>query len=498
MKNLFIRNNNYQFRVNLPSYMQYYFNNKKLYIKSMRTNKKSAAIKFRKILMTKFEHIKDVIKFKTMNDEEIFKLVDEFSNTLIEETEADLYIATNVEDSPFYLLLDDTIDSYKTMLQNNDYNNSFVTNFISNIKDVSMSQDDIDRLSRAFIETTIDNLKQIRLNIQNKKYDKPKLRKPINITKYKLSNVFTEYIDDVSITDNWSKDTMNLNNNVKFLLELYFSDEHDITKISNKDLLALRKMMFNIPTKLRQRKQFIDKSLDYIVANSDDTEKISISTINKYITRINQFFNYVHNRNYTSEKLYLDKVKDSSFEIKRTAYSEQDLLLVQQHVLSLPIEEQVIINIAQYSGMRLNEILQLTKSDIKCDGNIYYFDVNNNNNKTIKNKSSIRLIPIHNKILNLVLEYVNDKTGDLFTYDSKEFSKFYRLKFNRKYITQDSKKVFHSFRHTFANALIQSNIKGEHIASLLGHSQDLSMTFSVYGQQINIKLLKQAIDKINY
>lgn len=497
MKNLFIRNNNYQFRVNIPSYMQYYFNGKKLYIKSMRTNKKSAAVKFRKILLTKFEHIKDCIKLG-MEENEIFKLVDEFTNTLIEETEVDLYNTPNIEDTTFYLMLDDTISSYQMMLQNNDYTNSFVVNFINNIKDVSMSQSDIDKLSHVFIETTIDNLKQIRLNIQNKKYDKAKLRKPINITKYKLDATFNEYIDDVSISDNWSQDTMNLNNNVKYLLELYFSTECDITKISNKDLLTLRKMMFNIPTKLKQRKQFVNKSLDYIVTNSTEIEKISISTINKYITRINQFFNYVHNRNYTSEKLYLDKVKDSSFEIKRTAYSEQDLLLVQQHSLELAIEERIIINIAMYSGMRLNEILQLKKCDIKCDGNIYYFDVNNNDNKTIKNKSSIRLVPIHDKIKGLVLQYVNDKTDDLFTYDSKEFSKFYRLKFNRKYITQDSKKVFHSFRHTFANALIQADVKGEHVASLLGHSQDLSMTFSTYGQQINIKLLKSAIDKINY
>ena len=35
----------------------------------------------------------------------------------------------------------------------------------------------------------------------NKKYDKPKLRKPRNITKYKLSNVFDEFVDVHKATD---------------------------------------------------------------------------------------------------------------------------------------------------------------------------------------------------------------------------------------------------------------------------------------------------------
>ena len=50
-------------------------------------------------------------------------------------------------------------------------------------------------------------------------------------------------------------------------------------------------------------------------------------------------------------------------------------------------EYELIIKIAQYAGARQNEIIQLTKEDIKQekDSGIWYFDINANNGKKIKN-----------------------------------------------------------------------------------------------------------------
>jgi integrase len=169
-----------------------------------------------------------------------------------------------------------------------------------------------------------------------------------------------------------------------------------------------------------------------------------------------------------------------------------------ENLKNIDEEDALVVKIALYAGMRLNEILQLTVADIKKEDDIYYFDINNKNNKQVKNKSSIRKVPIHSILIDEILEYKKDKSNNLFTKTSKQYSKWYRIHFNRKYITKDSEKVFHSFRHNFVNALIQRDVKGEHIAQLVGHSQELHMTMSIYGNAINLMLLKNTIENIEY
>ena len=81
---------------------------------------------------------------------------------------------------------------------------------------------------------------------------------------------------------------------------------------------------------------------------------------------------------------------------------------------------------------------------------------------------------------------------------SADFSKWYRYYINRKYITDDKRKVFHSFRHTTAQRLIDADVRGEHIAEILGHTQDLQMTFTRYGDGVPPKLLQEAVKKIDF
>ncbi len=62
MKNLFMRNNTYQFRVVIPDYATIYFPQKTLLIKSLETSDKQNAIKYSKILMQKYKFIIGSIK----------------------------------------------------------------------------------------------------------------------------------------------------------------------------------------------------------------------------------------------------------------------------------------------------------------------------------------------------------------------------------------------------------------------------------------------------
>ena len=67
--------------------------------------------------------------------------------------------------------------------------------------------------------------------------------------------------------------------------------------------------------------------------------------------------------------------------------------------------------IALYTGMRLEEIGQLLVSDIKCKNSIWYFDVNSSEDKQLKNKSSVRRVPIHYDLIELeFIKYMKEFT----------------------------------------------------------------------------------------
>jgi integrase len=274
----------------------------------------------------------------------------------------------------------------------------------------------------------------------------------------------------------------------------------NILEITTKDLLELVNILFDIPNRLTMRKEFKNKNLDFILDYSSNIDSISIGTINKYIVTINKFFKYCNKLNYTENLLKIDKVTNKSLEQTRIGYEEEDLKLIFDKLNSIDYEKSLIIRIALFSGLRLGEIVQLTKKDIKFDTKteIYYFDINTENGKKVKNKSSIRIVPIHSSISSEIQTYISMITDNLFSISSEEFSKWFGAKFNRAYITQDKRKVFHSFRHNAITNMVQNNVPLEDVASVVGHKQELEMTFHYAGNTMPLKKLRQAISSINY
>lgn len=57
-------------------------------------------------------------------------------------------------------------------------------------------------------------------------------------------------------------------------------------------------MLFNLQTKFLQKNHLKNKSLDFILEDSKDKQKLSEETINKYMIRVNQFFTYCDENDY--------------------------------------------------------------------------------------------------------------------------------------------------------------------------------------------------------
>lgn len=153
-----------------------------------------------------------------------------------------------------------------------------------------------------------------------------------------------------------------------------------------------------------------------------------------------------------------------------------------------------------YTGARLNEIFQLTVDDIFLDGPVPYIDININGNKTIKNRTSIRKIPIHPKLFELKFdEFVEavkkDKVKNLFC-SATSFSGRFRS-YTRKLGINDKKKVFHSFRHGFISELQLNHVSLEVRQALAGHAPK-TITENVYGTSVSLKDLYEGIKTIDF
>ena len=169
-----------------------------------------------------------------------------------------------------------------------------------------------------------------------------------------------------------------------------------------------------------------------------------------------------------------------------------------------------------FTGARINEICQLHLSDIKQVDHLWCMDINaksedKENPKRLKNKASERLIPLHDKLIELgFIDFVNKQRkakvvrlfeGLYYNINDGHSRKAGRW-FNEQYLRKKlgiSEKTFHSFRHTVADRLKQLGIAESFISELLGHSSGDTMTFGRYGKRYQPKvLMKEVVKRIEY
>ena len=260
-----------------------------------------------------------------------------------------------------------------------------------------------------------------------------------------------------------------------------------------------------------------------------DRPKISKSTIKKYIIRVNEFFKYCYDSDYIDKNPAIDlQININQDDVtNKNPYEDSDVNALLDIVSKIRSSGDTksqrigkdelffVTHIAAYSGMRLNEIIQLNTDDIVEKYNIVCFslntkiDVKTGKSKTLKTRNSIRIVPIHSKLSSIGLfEFIESKKKlarkcgkavRLFSCDNKDFSEYFRKKINTKVIKDgDKTRTFHSFRHTFINKLIQSGQRVEHIAALVGHEQQYKITMNTYGEPVTPKILKDLVEEVNF
>lgn len=165
--------------------------------------------------------------------------------------------------------------------------------------------------------------------------------------------------------------------------------------------------------------------------------------------------------------------------------------------------------LALYTGARLEELGQLLTSDVKEENGVWFLDINvEGEKKRLKTVGSQRRIPLHKAVIECgFLRYLGKqkkyKQHHLFHLLRHEqdkctrmFSKWVNGYFRRVCGVTDSRKVFHSFRHSFKDACRNARIDRDIHNALTGHVD--SSVSSKYGLGFNLVVLNEEIQKIEF
>jgi len=252
---------------------------------------------------------------------------------------------------------------------------------------------------------------------------------------------------------------------------------NDLKKLKMGILDGIRSKLMTLP-KMNIQKYRVMTIAEVIKADVPLEDRQSIDTVNGYIKILNALLKFAYEREVVGRQFSVSLVKRiTSARDERHALNADDLhkLMTMGNVKSLPIYK-----ILYYSGMRLSEVY---KCQINIVEGIKCFDLTDKT-KQLKTKSSYRLIPVHNDIVEEVEVLWKQSQEVRAEYAGKQASKLFGTK----------GKTLYSLRHTFATELLNGNTGGAAIVSeLLGHTHN-DVTMGRYVKGFSVSTLKQAVD----
>jgi integrase len=239
---------------------------------------------------------------------------------------------------------------------------------------------------------------------------------------------------------------------------------------------------------------------------------LSPSTANSYLTSLSSLMAWAGKQGYVgsnpvSGMAFPDPVKNKD---KRDPFLAKDL----DRIFSAPIftgmksehhwkqPGSVIVRgerfwipfIALFTGMRLGEIINLSVDDIKVEDGIDCLII-----RESKTEAGVRRMPIHPELKEMgLLGFVKGiQSGQpLFAGTSSDaYSKHFGRLLDSVGIT-DKKLVFHSFRHTFTDALRAAKVAEPITKALVGHS-DGTVT-GQYGSGYPVGVLYEELKRVSF
>ena len=277
---------------------------------------------------------------------------------------------------------------------------------------------------------------------------------------------------------------------------------------------------------------FINKPIQKIVIEDienckDRIRKYSNNTISKIWTLINKTFQIAYSRRKIPFNIMLDETltkpisKKTEKKIEALTVDEENKLVNIFNNQEYNHKYRDIILLQLYTGMRIGEILALSKDCINLKNNtltVYrtltqdknYHTIIGEHTKTYKKSSGIdkgkRTFPMSDNVRKIIIKVLSYKTsninGLLFwnnkkeTYITPSEINAYLKRINKKYDIVKGSIHSHRLRHTFITRCVEKGIHPKVIQNLVGHSKGSSVTNDVY-LSISNEFIFEELKKIN-
>ena len=175
--------------------------------------------------------------------------------------------------------------------------------------------------------------------------------------------------------------------------------------------------------------------------------------------------------------------------IERKVFTDEEIALLWKNVNELEYADVILILI--YTGMRINELLKLHKSNVDLEQNVII-----GGSKTEAGKN--RIIPIHPKIIPLVIKRMENKTEYLIPNRRKsnyyEYNNFRTKEFMTIMKQLGMEHTIHDTRHTFATMISDVSDNESAITGIIGHT-NINMTKKY--THTSIEKMRKEMEKIN-
>jgi len=345
-----------------------------------------------------------------------------------------------------------------------------------------------------------------------------------------LSERLPDFMNFMTSNQGWRGQTL-AQNRTTYRMFIDCCGDRPIRAYERSDLAAFYDLLRQLPNDYSKNKAWRGRPLPEIARASADQplSRISMRTVKRHFAALGRLFTYAKRRGE-----YDDDNPAHGFEFpekgrardKRKMWNEQQLaelfaspiwtgchsarrrtrpgaLIIRDDKYWLPL-------LGIYHGNRLEEFAQLRRGDIKRVSGIWYFDINDDDEKQIKNAQSKRHVPIHSEIVRLgFIGYVQNiaktasdpifpllrpggpdrKLGFFFTKWWSRYRQDIRL--------YEPGLDYHSFRHNVTNALATAGVSLEVRNALLGH-EGSSTDEKVYLKQFPLHVLFEAINKVGW
>ncbi|WP_332907009.1 site-specific integrase [Yersinia enterocolitica] len=228
----------------------------------------------------------------------------------------------------------------------------------------------------------------------------------------------------------------------------------------------------------------------------------SPQTIQNYLSSLSAIYTY-------ARQVYDCIPSDCPFigytlEAKATVISYEPFESHQIDSLLQEAEEEIrdVILIGLYSGMRLDEICSLRRTEIITIEGITCFNISKG-----KTKSAIRCVPIHSKLIDIVDKYLSMANGEYLLTHANQIKRkdgkigpYYSQKFTRLRNSvlplATDRQCFHSLRGMFITELDRQGVAENRIALIVGHGRGKTESFKTYSQGSDLKELAGYIEDI--